>query len=165
MTNSKLNSQNDRMYREIPCSRRYFPKRIIVKKENDEKEPLSSFHVSCITIIYCIHIYILIVTYSKLCLSLTCYAPYWVLLPLDILVEYWIEHVTVGLLYVMFSLSSQIFYIGFSGCFCGIRLFLRHLTPCINHLSLVCRSSYGNLVGNDSESVSLIQWKTIYSLF
>ena len=36
-------------------------------------------------------------------------------LPLDILVEYCIEHVTFGLLYVMFTFPTTIFYRGVPG--------------------------------------------------
>ena len=45
-------------------------------------------------------------------------------LPLDILLEYWIEHVSVGLFYVMFTFPSRIFYRGVPGfatdCPCGV---------------------------------------------
>ena len=43
---------------------------------------------------------------------------------LDIPFEYWIEHVTFGLLYVMLRLSTRIFYGGVPGfatdCPCGV---------------------------------------------
>ena len=32
--------------------------------------------------------------------------------PLDILLEYWIEHVTIGLIYVMFTFPTRILYRG-----------------------------------------------------
>ena len=38
------------------------------------------------------------------------HAPPWMFLPLDIFFEYWIEHVTLGLIYAMFRCSVRIFY-------------------------------------------------------
>ena len=50
--------------------------------------------------------------------------PPWLFMPLDILFEYWIEHVTFGLLYVMFRFSNKIFYREVPGfatyCPCGV---------------------------------------------
>ena len=77
-------------------------------------------------------------------------------LPLDIPFEYWIKLVTIGLLYVMFRLSTRIFYRGVSGfasdCPCGawcrglttyhsIALSCSHQT----HTSS-CRSHYGSKI-------------------
>ena len=56
-------------------------------------------------------------------------------LPLDILLEYWIEHVSFGLLYVMLTFPTRIFYRGVPGfatdCPCGV--WCRGLTtrPCM----------------------------------
>ena len=48
-------------------------------------------------------------------------------------IEYWIEHVTFGLLYVMFRFSTRIFYGGVPGfatdCHCGV--WCRGLTTCL----------------------------------
>ena len=53
------------------------------------------------------------------------YAPPWMLLPLDILVEYCIELVTFGLFCVMLRFATRIFYRRVSGiatnCHCGVR--------------------------------------------
>ena len=52
-----------------------------------------------------------------------CTAP-WMFLPLDILLEYWIEHVSFWLLYVMFTFPTRIFYRGVpgfvTGCPCDV---------------------------------------------
>ena len=68
--------------------------------------------------------------------------------PLYILFEYWIEHVSFGLLYVMFTFPTRIFYRGVPGfatdCPCGV--WCRWLTTCPLY---VC-PLFGNLVQNDS---------------
>ena len=60
-----------------------------------------------------------------------CTTP-WVFPPLDILLEYWIEHVSFGLLWVMFTFPTKIFYRGVPGfatnCPCGV--WCRGLTTC-----------------------------------
>ena len=65
-------------------------------------------------------------------------------LPLDILLEYWIEHVSFGLLYVMFTFPIRIFYgivPGFAtDCPCGV--WCRGLTNC----PLYVDPLFGNLV-------------------
>ena len=47
-----------------------------------------------------------------------------VFLPLDLFLKYWIEHVTIGLLYIKFIFSIKIFYKGVSGyatdCPCSV---------------------------------------------
>ena len=52
------------------------------------------------------------------------YAPFWTFLSLNILFEYWIKHVTVGLIYVMFRFSTRIFHRDIPGfatdCSCGV---------------------------------------------
>ena len=58
-------------------------------------------------------------------LTLFCkYTTPWMFLPLDILLEYWIEHVSFGLLYVMFTFPTRIFYRGVpafaTDCPCGV---------------------------------------------
>ena len=59
--------------------------------------------------------------------------------PLDILLEYWIEHITVGLLYVMFTFPSRIFYRGVPGfatdCPCGV--WCHGLTTCLLYVGLL----------------------------
>ena len=63
---------------------------------------------------------------------------------LDILLEYWIEHVTLGLLYVMFTLPTRILYRGVPGivtdCPCGV--WCRGLTTCLLYVGRI----FGNLV-------------------
>ena len=61
-----------------------------------------------------------------------CSTP-WMFLPLDIIREYWIEHVTFGPLYVMFTFPTRIFYREVPGfatdCPCGV--WCRGLTTCL----------------------------------
>ena len=66
-------------------------------------------------------------------------------LPLYILLEYWIEHVTIGLLYVMLTFPTRMFYRGVPGfatdCPCGVwcrglATFLLYVGP-----------HFGNLLG------------------
>ena len=72
-----------------------------------------------------------------------CTTP-WMFPPLDILLEYWIEHVTFGLLYVMFTFPTRIFYRGIPGfatvCPCGV--WSRGLTTCLLYVG----PNFGNLV-------------------
>ena len=60
--------------------------------------------------------------------QLPCFFP-----PLDILLEYWIEHVAFGLLYVVFTVPTRISYRGVPGfatdCRCGV--WCRGLTTCL----------------------------------
>ena len=67
----------------------------------------------------------------------------------DILLEYRIEHVTFGLLYVMFTFPTRIFYRGVPGfatdCPCSV--WCLGLTTCLLYV--------GPLFGNDSRFVSL----------
>ena len=72
--------------------------------------------------------YFLNYTFGFLCLrsfgSANAHLPGWVFPQLDILLEYWIEPVTFGLLYVMFTFPTRIFYRGIP-CFaadyhCGV---------------------------------------------
>ena len=81
------------------------------------------------------------------------YATPWMFPPLDILLEYWIEHVTIGLLYVMFTFPIRIFYRVVPGfvtdCPCGV--WCRGLTTCLLYVSPL----FGNLVQNESRFVSL----------
>ena len=69
---------------------------------------------------------------------------YLIFLPLDILLEYWIEHVSFGLLYVMFTFPTRIFYRGVpsftTDCPCDV--WCRGLTTC----PLYVGPLFGNLV-------------------
>ena len=88
------------------------------------------------------------------------FAPSWMFLSLDILFEYWIEHIIFGLLYFMFRFSTRIFYRGVPGfdCPCGVWCCgLTTYTLCVGPL-------LGNLVWNDSGFVSLTLWRTTFSL-
>ena len=66
---------------------------------------------------------------------------------LDILLEYWIEHVSFGLLYVMFTFPTRIFYRGVpdfaTDCPCGV--WCRGLTTCPLYV--------GPLFGNYSKMI------------
>ena len=72
---------------------------------------------------------------------------------LDIPFEYWIEHVTFGLLYFMFSFSTRVFYRGVPGfatdCPCGV--WWRGLTTCLLYVGPL----FGNPVWNDNGFSSL----------
>ena len=59
----------------------------------------------------------------------------WMFPPQDSLLEYWIEHVTFGLLYVMFTFPTRIFYRGVPG-------FAIDLVPRINHVPPACWSTF-----------------------
>ena len=83
--------------------------------------------------------------------------------PLNILFEYWIEHVTSRLLCVMFRFSSWIFYRGVP-CFaidCLCCVWCRGLTTCLLHVGPL----FGNQVWNYSGFVSLTQWRATVSFF
>ena len=75
------------------------------------------------------------------------------MVPLDILLEHWIEHVTFGLLCVMFKFSTRLFYGGVPGfptdCSCGV--WCCGLTTRLLYVVPL----FGNLVWNDSGFVSL----------
>ena len=89
--------------------------------------------------------------------------PPWMFLPLDIPSEYRPEHVTFGLLCVIFKFPSRIFcrrVPGFANW-----LSLRCLVPWINHLPPVCWSTFGILVWNDSGYVNLTQWWYFFIIF
>ena len=83
--------------------------------------------------------------------------------PLDILLEYWIEHVTFGLLCFMFTFLTRIFYRGVPGfatdCPCGV--WCRRLTTCLLYVGPI----FGNLFENDSKFVSMRKGKTSLLLF
>ena len=72
---------------------------------------------------------------------------------LDIPFEYWIEHVTFELLYVIFRFSTSIFYQGVLGfatdCPCGV--WCRGLITCFLYVG----PRFGNLVRNDNGLGSL----------
>ena len=67
---------------------------------------------------------------------------------LDILLEYWIEHVTFGLLYGILTFPISIFYRGVPGfatdCACGV--WCRWLTICLLYVDPL----FGKLILNDS---------------
>ena len=65
---------------------------------------------------------------------------------LDLLLEYWIEHVTIGLLYVIFVSSTRIFYRWVPGfaTYCPCRVLCRGLSTCLLYVG----PHFGNLVLN-----------------
>ena len=69
--------------------------------------------------------------------------------PLDILLEYWIEHVSFGLLYVMFTFPTRIFYRGVPGfatdCPCGV--WCRGLTTCLLYVGPILEILFKMIVG------------------
>ena len=65
--------------------------------------------------------------------------------PMDFLSEYWIEHVTVGLLHIKFVFSMRVFYREVP---CPASVYPCGPTPC---------SLFGNIVLNNSRSASLTQ--------
>ena len=80
--------------------------------------------------------------------------------PLDILLEYCIEHVTVGLFYVMFTFPTRIFYRGVPGFAtdCPYGVWCRGLTICLQYVGPL----FGNLVENDSRFVNVTLGKYIF---
>ena len=89
--------------------------------------------------------------------------PPWMFLPLDIPSEYRPEHVTFGLLCVIFKFPSRIFCRRVPGF--ATDWPLRCLVPWINHLPPVCWSTFGILVWNDSGYVNLTQWWYFFIIF
>ena len=91
------------------------------------------------------------------------YTPPWMFLSLIILFEYWIEHITFGLLCIMFRFSSRIYYRGptafVTDCPCDV--WCCGLTTCLLYVGPL----FGNLVWNHSRLVSLTLWRTTFSLF
>ena len=81
----------------------------------------------------------------------------------DILTEYWIGRITFGLLCVMFTFLSRIFYRGVPGfatdCPCGV--WCRGLTTCF----LYAGPLFGNLVEKDSRFVILTLEKQFFCCF
>ena len=76
--------------------------------------------------------------------------------PLDLLLKYWIEHVTIGPFYVKFIFAIKIFYgeiLGFATDD-PFRVSCRGLTTL--HSSSVCWSTFWNLISNKNSFVSLI---------
>ena len=69
--------------------------------------------------------------------------------PLDIPIEYWVEHVIFGLLYVMFRFSTSIFYRGVQGFAadspCGVRC--RGLTSCLLYVGPLFEIKFEMIVG------------------
>ena len=127
---------------------------------------LTQFHFTMlvVTIIGGLMVILLILNYifrlseTKWIWFRKCLAP-WMFPPLDILLEYWIEQVTFGLLYAMSTFPTRAFYRGVpgfaTGCHCGV--WCRGLPPrllCVGQL-------FGNLAENDNRFVSL----TIFWLF
>ena len=89
--------------------------------------------------------------------------PPWMFLPLDIPSEYRPEHVTFGLLCVIFKFPSRIFCRRVPGfatdCPCGV--WCRGLTTCLLYVG----STFGILVWNDSGYVNLTQWWYFFIIF
>ena len=83
--------------------------------------------------------------------------------PLDILLEYWIEHVPLGLLYVMFTFLTWVFYRGVPGfatdCPCSV--WCRGWITCPLYVGPLFR----NLVENDSRFISLTSGKRFFCCF
>ena len=82
--------------------------------------------------------------------------------PLGIPFEYWIEHVTFGLLYAMFRFFTRVFYMGGPGFAtdCPEGVWCHGLTTSLVYVGLL----HGNLVWNDSGFVSLTLWRKTFSL-
>ena len=87
----------------------------------------------------------------------------WMFLPLDILFEYWIEHVTLGLLYVLFRFSTWIFYrrVADFGTHFPCGNWCRGSTTCLLYIG----PRFRNLLWNDSGFVNLTSRRTTFSFF
>ena len=83
-----------------------------------------------------------------------CTTP-WMFPLLEIFLEYWIEHVSLGLIYVMSTFPTKILYRGVSGiatdCPCGV--WCRELTTCLLYVDQLFGKS--TFVQNYSRLVSL----------
>ena len=79
------------------------------------------------------------------------YALLWMILPLNILYEYWIEPVFVELIYATFRFYTRMFYRGVpwfaTDCPCGV--WCRGLTTCLRYVG----PTFGNLIWNDNGCV------------
>ena len=74
-------------------------------------------------------------------------------LSLDLLFEYWSEHLTFELLYVMFRYSTMIFNRGVPDCPCGV--WCRGLATCLLNFDPL----FGNLVWNSEMVAGLKVWQ------
>ena len=83
-------------------------------------------------------------------------SPHRMLLPLDLLSEYRIQHGAIGPLYDTSSYSTWIFCTGVSGFAtdCPYSVWCRGLTTCLLHVG----PPFGNRLLNNSWAVGLIQW-------
>ena len=117
------------------------------------------YFIMIVVTIIDIFIAIIVILNYTLRLSVTKYfwlckcAPPGMFPPVDIPFEHWIEHVTFGLLYVMFRISSRTFYRGVPGfatdCSCGV--WCRWLIICLLYVG----PRFGNQVCNNSGFINL----------
>ena len=91
------------------------------------------------------------------------YAPPWMFLPLDILFEYWIEHVVPSDSF-MSCLDSLLGYS--TGKFQVLQVIVFVVfVMWIDHLPSVGWSAFGSLIWNTCVFVSLTEWRTTFSCF
>ena len=95
----------------IMCSFYYFFDRVLFHHNfhHDDFE----YNGICMTILFILS-YTFRLSVSKW-FRISKYTTHWILPPLELLLEYWIEHVTFGLLYVMLTFPFKIFYRGVPG--------------------------------------------------
>ena len=82
--------------------------------------------------------------------------------PMILFLKYWIEHITIGILYVKCVFSTRIFCMGvpyFADCPCGV--WCRGVTTCLRYVGPLLR----NIVLDGSWSVNLTWRKSHFFLF
>ena len=88
-------------------------------------------------------------------------APPWMFLPLDLIFDYWIEHVTFGLVCVRFIFSTRIYYRGVpdlaTDCPCGVW--------CHGFITGSCMLVHVLEIYSCSGFVNLTKWRTTFPLF
>ena len=89
--------------------------------------------------------------------------PSWCFSPLDLRLEYWIEHITIGRLYINFIFSTRIFYSAGAAfaADCSRGVWCRWLTTCLLYVIPL----FGSLFWNHSCSVTSKQWKMLFYWF
>ena len=124
----------------IRCSFHYFLDRILFRHDFHHDSCDYHWHVYCHYLLFKLHFRL---SLPKLFWFCKFTAP-WMFSPLDILLEYRIEHFSFGLLYVMFTFPTRIFYRGVPGfandCPCGV--WCRELTTCLLYVG----PHFGNVV-------------------
>ena len=134
------------------------PPHLIRSRSRNKHRPLLIIPWECYFLVISrwdsIHFGLQIWAFSNYVFRLCKYTPTWMFLPLDLHVQCWIEHVTLGLIYVLFRFCTRIFYSGvpafLTDCPCAVQC--HGLTTCLMYVCLL----FVNQVWTDSGYVSFI---------